>query len=189
METGHIGVSMIRDHLRGLPQYELSAPHSIRGWQPGDDQAWIRIHQAADKLTKGNWPQLFQKQFGDGMADLPDRMFFLCGPGSRPIGTATAWYGGREDGGADWGRVHWVAILPEWQGKGLAKPLLAAVMNRLRQSHVRAWLSTSTGRLAAVGLYLKFGFVPEIRNEADRPAWRLVREHLDHPGLAGLDSG
>ena len=62
-------------------------------------------------------------------------------------GTTTAWY--NEDyRGLPFGRVHWVAIVPEMQGRGLAKPIMSAVCHRLRElGHGRAYLTTTTVRI------------------------------------------
>ena len=117
---------------------------------------------------------------------LAQRQAYLCDGQGQPVGTASAWPN-EPSKGPEYGRVHWVAILPAHQGQGLAKPLLAVVCRRLRQSgHTRAYLDTSTGRLPALNLYLKFGFVPEIRHDQDVTAWREVGQHLDHPALSGI---
>jgi len=74
-----------------------------------------------------------------------------------------------------YGLVHWVAIVPEEQGKGLANPLMMAVCNRLKElGYNRAYLNTSTARLPAVSLYLNFGFMPEINNDRDKQVWEHV---------------
>ena len=81
--------------------------------------------------------------------------------------------------GLAWGRIHWVAIVPEFQGRGLAKPLLTAVMNRMVElGHQRARLATATQRLPAINLYLKFGFLPDPRNEEELSAWEEIRQIL-----------
>ena len=73
------------------------------------------------------------------------------------------------------GRVHWMAILPEFQGRGLGKALLAAICRRLRElGHERAYLHTSAARLAAIQLYLQFGFAPVVRNAAEEAAWKGI---------------
>ena len=79
-----------------------------------------------------------------------------------------------------------MAIQPALHGQGLAKPLLALVCQRLQAlGHRRAYLNTSTGRLPAIGLYLKFGFVPKMRRDRENTlrAWRQVREQLPHPAV------
>jgi GNAT superfamily N-acetyltransferase len=77
------------------------------------------------------------------------------------------------------GRVHWMAILPEFQGRGLGKALLSTICHRLRElGHERAYLHTSAARIPAIKLYLKFGFEPMIRNAEERAVWKEV--------LAGL---
>ena len=82
-----------------------------------------------------------------------------------------------------------VAVAPAWQGRGLSKPMLAAACARLRDlGHSRGVLTTQTVRSRAVGLYLRFGFGPEIVCPADAAAWRLVATRLP-PDLAAVVAG
>jgi GNAT superfamily N-acetyltransferase len=55
--------------------------------------------------------------------------------------------------------VHWVAIVPECQGIGLGKALMTLLCQRLRElGHDQAYLFTSSERVSAIRLYLRFGF-------------------------------
>jgi GNAT superfamily N-acetyltransferase len=57
--------------------------------------------------------------------------------------------------------VHWLAVLPAFQGRGLGKALMTVVCQRLRDlGHQRACLSTLIARGAALELYRQFGFRP-----------------------------
>ena len=182
------GVVMIRRDLAGIPQFALPEPFSFRWYQPGDEAHWLDIHERADKLQTFE-PETFERQFGRDVEVLRRRQCYLCRGDGLPVGTATAWF---EDdyAGLPHGRVHWVAILPAFQGRGLAKPLMTTVCNRLRRlGHVRAYLTTNTARVPAIGLYLKFNFVPLIRHPADRAAWRAARQELPETPLASMDLG
>jgi GNAT superfamily N-acetyltransferase len=112
------------------------------------------------------------------------RCFFVVeNSTNRAVGTAMAWYAPEFVEGENYGRVHWVSMIPEFQGKGLAKPMMTAVLNRLAQSHTKAVLGTQTFRKAAVRLYLNFGFLPFFKNPTCRQAWSDLAEELKHPAL------
>ena len=38
---------------------------------------------------------------------------------------------------------------------------------------------TGTARIPAIKLYLKFGFVPDIKSEQDAEAWRTIKKSLE----------
>ncbi len=169
-EANLLQVRMVRGSLADAPQFPLPMGFAIRRYQQGDAETWVRIEQAADRYLTGH-REIYERDFGRHETLLGARQLFLCDPGGEAIGTATAWFGAY--GGQASGRVHWMAIVPEWQGKGLAKPLVTAVCNRLRDlGHTRAYLVTETVRVPAINLYLKSGFVPDIRSELDRAAWQ-----------------
>lgn len=166
-------ICMLRPNLAEIPQHPLPAPLSLRPYQPGDEAVWIAIHLAADEYNLVT-PQLFTEQFGTDPEVLARRQFYLCAAGGQAIGTATAWFNS-----AGWGRVHWVAIHPAWQGRGLAKPLLTAVCNRLAElGHPRAYLTTESARLPAINLYLHYGFTPDIRDEREAQVWAAIQAKL-----------
>lgn len=169
---------MVRRHLEDLPTFSLPTGYAVRGFQVGDAATWTRLVQAAD-LHQAVTADRHREVFGEDLETLRQRQLFLTAPGGEAVGTATAWYG--SDGWErDWGRVHWVAIRPDHQGRGLSKPLLQAVLEQLRQlGHRRAYLITETVRWAALRLYLRFGFEPELRRAEDRSVWTdLLRAGL-----------
>lgn len=181
----NVPVRMIRPNLANIPDYALPSSYRIRPYQAGDEAAWTRIHLQADQYNTFP-PTRFEQEFGRDLKRLAERQFYLCDASGTPIGTATAW--DKIYNGQLYGRVHWVAIIPAMQGQGLAKPLMTTVCRRLGDlQHVRAYLSTSTARLPAICLYLKFGFRPEIKSKQDVQSWRQVRDRLGHSGLSKLD--
>lgn len=164
----------MRPHLEALPDFALPAGFDLRPYQPGDRDRWVGIVHAADPFLPIS-VATHEAAFGQDAKSLAERQQFLVAPDRQLIGTATAWHGegGRWQG---WGRVHWLAVVPAWQGKGLGKALLGATLRRLRElGYTRAYLITETVRLAAIRLYLQFGFAPDLTQAADRAAWRDLR--------------
>ena len=170
-------VVMERSSLSGIPEHRLPAGFALRWYERGDEDAWRQIQAAADRhniITD----DLFLRTFGDEQTALRRRICFLATEAGSLIGTAAAWLG-EQDAGGGRGRIHWVAILPAYQGRGLAKPLLTAVCLRLRElGHTTAYLTTSAARIPALNLYLEFGFAPLIRDETERAAWQEIESHL-----------
>jgi GNAT superfamily N-acetyltransferase len=187
----NLPLRMARPNLENIPEFALPAGFALRWYQPGDEAHWLRIHRAAERFIEIT-PELFREQFGAGAAErglqpasavehrsginsalLRERQCYLLDPRGELIGTGTAWFDGVA--GVLWGRVHWMAILPEFQGRGLGKALLTAICRRLRElGHEQAYLHTSAARLPALKLYLSFGFEPMIRNAAEQAVWKEV---------------
>jgi GNAT superfamily N-acetyltransferase len=148
---------MVNEHLRSAPRHKCGADYQVRWYTPGDEAIWCRIQGEADRhnaITQ----DLFASQFPDGTFDLGERQCYLCDQGGRELATATAW---AESQGpyADYGLVHWVAVLPEFQHRGLGKILMDTVCQRLISlGHEHACLRTSTLRPDAIALYERFGF-------------------------------
>ena len=146
-------VTMQRADLHNLPVFELPAGFALRAFESGDDATWWQIHERADPLL-AHRSGTYREFFGDNFDALHARQWFLIAPQGEAIGTASAWWDDEETG-----RVHWVAIVPEFQGRGLAKPLLSHVLQSLRaHGHTRAILTTSLQRPRAIVLYQSFGF-------------------------------
>ena len=172
-----ISVDMIRNNLDGIPRYPLPAGYSVHWYKPGDEELWLAIWVAAERHFAIT-PELFQREFEKGRELLGDRQFFLLDAAGSAIGTATAWFD-ESYHGRPFGRVHWVAIVPQIQGQGLSKSMMTITCERLRElGHARACLGTSTAKLAAINLYSSFGFVPDIHSEEDLNAWRELEPHL-----------
>jgi GNAT superfamily N-acetyltransferase len=168
---------MVRWNMDDLAAFPLPAHFGFKWYAPGDEDHWYRIHLRADRFNSIT-PELFAEQFGSESRMLQERQCYLIAPNHEIIGTATAWY--NDDFlGKKFGRVHWLAIDPAYQGQGLSRPLLSAICQKLRAlGHNCAYLSTSPERLPAIRLYRRFGFQPLIQSEHDAALWRVVEQNL-----------
>ena len=144
----------------------------------------------AEVLTEsGNFERLdaaatrFREEFSEYIDEMESRCFFVAHDETgREVGTATAWY--NEDfQGEDYGRLHWVGVRPEFQGRGLGRAVVARAMRRLVESHDQAYLWTESRRARAINIYLDFGFEPLFVSDTCEQAWRELADALKHPAL------
>ena len=169
MSTAGRMVRMDCPNLVAVPQAELPAGYSLRFYEPGDERAWVDLHREADLLNTFS-AETFRNQFGTDTNLLRQRQIYLVAESGTVVGTASAWF---QPGDPSLGRVHWVAIRPAHQSRGLAKPLLSLVCRRLRElGHTRAYLTTNTARVPAICLYFSFGFLPDLAGSARRQDWQ-----------------
>jgi GNAT superfamily N-acetyltransferase len=177
----NLRLELARPNLRGLPETPLPAGYSLRWFRSGDAAHWLRIHRDADPFNEIT-PELFNCQFGCDLKRLSNCQCYLEDAMGRVIGTGTAWSADERLEGRC-GRVFWLAILRQFQGRGFGKPILGAVCNRLCElGYDRACVITGTGRLPAVSLYLQFGFQPEVRTDEDRAIWERMFKSLRDAG-------
>ena len=180
-EAGGTSVIMIRADMRNIPQAAFPAGYGIRSMTIDDIGLWTDIHRDAEPyLTIGD--ALFRDQFGDDLEAIRQRCFIMTDNRGLGVGTISAWYN-REFHGHEAGRIHWVAVRPRCQGKGVAKAGLAYAMNRLAEWHDRCYLVTSTERVGAIALYLNYGFRPDMTAANAAAAWGGLKLRLRHPAL------
>jgi len=174
-------LTMIRQHMDQIPEFSLPPGIGIRTYNSGEGYIWTRIQRAAETFFEID-DQLFNREFSRDFKAMEDRCFFLITDQGEEIGTATAWWKPTWKG-QEWGQIHWVAITPDYQRRGLSKPMLSVAMRRLKQSHERCFLSTSSRRIAAIKVYFDFGFYPDFESENSREVWTEVASVLDHATL------
>jgi len=139
-----------------IPDYSLRSDSYdlIRPFFPGDELKWTYIQYKAAGYEQPNF-YLFNKEFGSAPEFNMKNQLYLCNKDNfDPIGTITAFKN----------RIHWVAVLPEFQGKGFGNRLMyAALKLMVEQDHDDSWLSTYDNRRPAIDLYKRFGFRIESR--------------------------
>jgi len=180
----NIPVIMIMEDLSSVPAYELPDGYNFRTFIDGDETNWAEVKTAAgefNEIEKG-LAQL-EEEFGKYPEELRKRCIFLENANKECIGTAMGWF---DDSffRTGYGRVHWVGIKPDFQGKGLAKPLVSKVMEIIKENHTKAYLTTQTESYKAIKIYLDFGFKPFIKDETCPKAWKIMADLLKHPALS-----
>ncbi len=174
-------VIMSRPHMRGIPQMPMPAGYGIRPMTVDDIGLWTDIWRDAEPyLTIKDG--LFREEFGDDPGAVPRRCFIVTDSRGLGVGTISAWYN-RDFHGRDAGRIHWVAVRPRFQGKGVGKAMMTHAMNCLAEWHDNCYLVTTTERTGAIALYLGFGFEPDMRTANARSTWAGLNSKLKHPSV------
>ncbi|WP_152655290.1 GNAT family N-acetyltransferase [Oceanobacillus sp. CFH 90083] len=175
----HIPLKMIRDHLLDIPQFSLPDGYRIRFYEKGDEHHWAKIEASVDEF-KNDVAALehFKKEFGSFTAEMTKRCLFIESEAGEKIATTTAWYGDLTGDGEITGRIHWVGVMPAYQGKKLAKPLMTTAMNTLAKYHSGAYLTTQTTSFQAVNMYLNYGFEPYCTGAACEEGWTIMEQTL-----------
>jgi len=178
-------IFLTRDDLDTFPKFKLPEGYFFRNYHFKDEENWFKIYKASDGYNKV-YSTTFREYFGAKVEKLEKRQIYLCNEAGETVATATAW-DDKDFEGEHWGRLHWVAVHPNYQSKGLSKPLLAEALQRLKDcGHKKVYLRTFTMRNKAINLYLSFGFEPLIRNDFERDVWFELSKKINHPSLSFL---
>jgi GNAT superfamily N-acetyltransferase len=170
---------MVRPHLNSVPDALFPTGIGARPLQDCDGGLWteiIRRSEVFGVIRDG----LYEREFGFDAQAARERVYFATDAAGAAVATVGAWYG--TDDFDRWGRIHWLYVLPDWQGQGLGRALLTFALHRLAElGHDRAYLTTSTGRPAAIRLYLRYGFVPDLTFEDTEETWKGFLPSIDRP--------
>lgn len=157
----YFDVTMVRPkHAADIPVPTLPNGYTYAMYAPGNEQDWSRIETAVREFDATEQATAyFQKEFAPFAQELPRRMVFIENEAHIPVADATAWW--KDDPAL--GRVallHWVAVIPSEQGRGLGRAVTSMALSRFAQvgPHTDIWLSTQTWSHVAIGLYLSLGF-------------------------------
>lgn len=186
----YVELEFWRDDLKNIPQFDLPEGYRFVFYKPGDRDTWINIEKSAKEFSSYEQGlQSWNRYYAGREELLANRMVFIETDQGEKVATATAYFDiyGNDKTGAGW--LHWVSVRREYQGRGLAKPLIAftlGLMPGLGYDH--AMLSSQTNTWLACRIYLDFGFRPEPHNAAENVlGWKILKSLTGHPALGDFE--
>ena len=131
---------------------------SIRGYRPGDEDAWAALeYETGDFDTPEEARRYFAGTYCAHPRELAERCLFAVDGQGRAAGTCTAWRDPRGDGEA--ASLHWLAVSPSHQGKGLGRALCRRALEIFQDlGEFPVYIHTQPWSWKAVLLYTKEGF-------------------------------
>lgn len=184
----YIELILENNHPEDFPPLPLPEGFHFTMYQPGDEIPWMEIETSAREfVTHEEGVEAWKRYYGGKEQELSERMFFVETLEGQKVATATAYYEPEDTSGAGW--LHWVAVRREFQGRGLARPLIAQALCRLAQlGYSSVKIPTQTNTWLAAGIYLDFGFHPFPPNlQESLEGYRILKTITNHPALDVID--
>ncbi len=181
MSGAAVHIYMERPGFTGIPEAPLPPGFRIRPYRPGDGSAWVEMMREAEPPFEAEGGT-FDNAFPADDATRSRRVFMVEAPDGTVAGSVGAWYP-EEGPGSERGVIHWLVVRPAFQRRGLGRAALAFALRRMAEWHSRCMLITQPYRAGVIRLYLDFGFVPFLLDDAGREAWRSLAVETGHPAL------
>jgi len=176
MDTGldrsipHIGVLMDKTDTAEYPRHTLPAGYAFSHYKPDLEAQWAALHfevGQTDSLEEAE--AIFKNDFAG--RDI-GRMLFVLDQNNELAGTGCLWDGNHF--GTTLQRLHWIAVSPRHQGRGIAKAVVSKLLdvyNELGYADY-IYLTSQTWSYRALRLYMGFGFRPYMGEKP--PNWHAV---------------
>ena len=180
----HIGVIMETNNASVYPKYELPVGFSFSQYKQGFEEQWASLQYEIENVDSIEEAKtIFKREFLDGKITnwinkapedmmsvdieksscyntMIDKMIFVLDADNNLAGTGSIWDGNMF--GKGYQRLHWIAVSPQYQGKGIAKAIVSKLLdiyNSLGYSGY-IYLTSQTWSYKALNIYMEFGFSP-----------------------------
>lgn len=154
-------LNIIMKRNAGLPitVHRLPSTFSFEFFKPNNEIEWATIETSVGEFAH---EQEARTYFHDTYApheDVNRRVVLVRAPSGVAAGTVTAWWNYTEERRDP--SLHWLAVKPEFQGRGLGRALVShclQILNRVEGNRA-VFLHTQTWSHRAIAIYLRAGFV------------------------------
>jgi mycothiol synthase len=150
---------LVREDLE-TPELNIPEGYSIREFRPGqDEEIWCEVRNAGFAKLKGNETPLSPEMIAKMVTefDYIEGGMKILFHQDKPVGVVKGAADEYED--APIMNIGALAVLPEYQGKGLGRLLLRASLHFAKEkSYQRTYLSVNAENDRALALYLQEGF-------------------------------
>lgn len=129
----------------------------IRKYKKGDEKYWAEIeYKIGDFSSVREAKEYFIQNYNSD--ELAEKCFFAETSDGKVVGTCIAWYDNKNDYVVS--SLHWLAVIPEYQDKGIGRALVISVMNYYRENNLLpVYLHTQPWSYKAIKLYYSLGFI------------------------------
>ena len=179
----YAGLYMRREPGAPKPVAELPEGFKFAHYKDGDEESWAWIEASVLEFDSAFAALMYFKDyFMPHKEELYHRCLFIENSRGEKVATATAWWSDIDGRRRPW--LYWVGVLPEYQGRGLGKAVVARATELLvgLNKYDPIFLKTQTWSYKAVSIYRANGYKPTdekilYRNRYDnyKRAMRILR--------------
>lgn len=148
------------DIIKSETTKNLPDGFSFKMYEAGDESLWADIEIAIGEfinMSKEQVEEYFRKEYFQKKEELGKRCIFIMDEKNNAVASCTAWFD--EKGDSFVPSVHWLAVHPEVQEKGLGRAVLRKTMEVFQAyKEVPVYLHTQPWSFRAIKLYLDMGF-------------------------------
>lgn len=160
-------VIMKRQPGTPVPVAELPAGFSFEYYRDGDELAWGMIEASVAEFEHADEATLyFRENYVPYVTELSRRTLFIRNEAGNKVATFTAWW--NYTGNRRYPFMHWVAVMPRYQGLGLGRAIVAQGVQRMieLEGDCTMYIPTQTWSHKAIRLYRWAGFEPVLDEAA-----------------------
>lgn len=173
------------DRMAPWPERQAPAGYLLRGFRPGDEEAYVDLMRAAgfDTWNRDTLNDVLKNAVPRGIIFVEHaastRLAATAMGSHKPTAIFPEGY-----------EMGWVAADPAYRGMGLGQLVVIAVTRRLLEYGARRiYLLTDDWRLPAIKSYLKAGYVPLYHKPDMKKRWNnvLCKLNLNMNEFSGMD--
>ena len=134
----------------------LPKGYSFRHCKKDELETWKALHideleqyEAYDAVLS----EYIEKVYAPRGNEFFEKCIFVCNAKGEPVGTCFIWRAYNS-----FPAIHWLKILPQYEGKGLGRAIVSYVLESLPAKDYPVFLHTHPTSYRAVKLYSDFGF-------------------------------
>lgn len=155
-EIPDYNIFMMCEQINHSALTELHPDYYFRNCQPHELELWKAFPFDSDTVPteyEDFMNQIIHDSYSGNMDTFFQNTLFVCNKEGRPVATCSYWkaYGKINS-------IHWFKTLKTYEGKGIGRALLSAIMKRFENKDYPIYLHTQPGSFRAIKLYSDFGF-------------------------------
>ena len=155
-EIPDYNIFMMCERLNQYAFTNLNPDYYFRNCRPEELELWKAFPFDSDTVPaeyEDLMNQFINDSYGRDMSTFFQNTLFVCNKEGEPVATCSHWkaYGKIHT-------IHWLKTRKAYEGEGIGRALLSAIMKRFDSKDYPIYLHTQPGSFRAIKLYSDFGF-------------------------------